>query len=307
MRISKTIATLLLALSFMQACADTQLGQAPVPPDYVESIREWKEYRIGRLTEPTGWLRTVDLIWLDEGENRFGSGESVDIRFPEGMMPAYAGTFTFQNEVVHMEVADGVCVTHQGQPVREMVIYDGSSDSERIELVHQDLLWFVDKRGDQLGIRIYHLTSPEADAFNGFPAYPLDESWHLQARFQPYESEKTIPVTNVLGETVETRTLGRVEFSIDGKRYSLDALEARSGLFLMFTDETNRTETYQAGRYIIIDFPDDRGHTVIDFNRAYNMPCSFSMFTTCQLPPPQNRLPVAVTAGEKRPTGWKGI
>src|SRR5690625_6510081 len=63
---STTIVTTLLALSFLHACADSELGQAPVPPDYAQSIREWKEYRIGRLTEPTGWLRTGDLIWLEE-------------------------------------------------------------------------------------------------------------------------------------------------------------------------------------------------------------------------------------------------
>src|SRR5690625_8040477 len=122
---STTIVTTLLALSFLHACADSELGQAPVPPDYAQSIREWKEYRIGRLTEPTGWLRTVDLIWLEEGETRAGSGESVDSQFREGMMPAFAGTFTFQDGVVHMKVANGVHVTHEAPPCRGLARFDG--------------------------------------------------------------------------------------------------------------------------------------------------------------------------------------
>lgn len=76
---------------------------------------------------------------------------------------------------------------------------------------------------------------------------------------------------------------------------------------MIFADETNQTETYQAGRYMIIPHPDENNETIIDFNKAYNMPCAFNKFTTCQLPPPQNRLDVAITAGEKRPVEWEGI
>ncbi|MGH8193295.1 MAG: DUF1684 domain-containing protein, partial [Woeseiaceae bacterium] len=45
--------------------------------------------------------------------------------------------------------------------------------------------------------------------------------------------------------------------------------------------------------------PPRDGHTVIDFNKAYNPPCVFSNFATCPLPPAQNRLPLRITAGEK--------
>ena len=39
---------------------------------------------------------------------------------------------------------------------------------------------------------------------------------------------------------------------------------------------------------------------VIDFNRTYNPPCVFTAFSTCAFPPPENRLPFAITAGERR-------
>jgi uncharacterized protein (DUF1684 family) len=38
---------------------------------------------------------------------------------------------------------------------------------------------------------------------------------------------------------------------------------------------------------------------VLDFNRAINPPCAFTPFATCPLPPKENQLPIAVTAGEK--------
>lgn len=279
-------------------------GPAPVPENYTEQINEWKEYRVSRLTEPTGWLRLADLIWLDEGENSFGSSPDMDIQFPEGSIPDQAGTFILTENRVEMIVNDGITITHDGEPVSSMVIFDGEN---RPEIEHQDLIWFVDTRGNQHGIRIYNQDTPEADAFGGFPFYPLQPEWHLKARFIPWADERAIPIVNVLGDTIERESPGRVEFMIDGELYTLDAFESASGLFLMFTDLTGRTETYQAGRYMIIEHPDEEGNTVIDFNKAYNPPCAFSKLTTCQLPPPQNRLNVEIPAGEKRPVGWEGL
>ena len=37
----------------------------------------------------------------------------------------------------------------------------------------------------------------------------------------------------------------------------------------------------------------------MDFNQAYNPPCSFSPYTTCPLPPKENRLTVPIPVGEK--------
>jgi hypothetical protein len=69
--------------------------------------------------------------------------------------------------------------------------------------------------------------------------------------------------------------------------------------FIIFGDATNGKTTYGAGRYIYIPKPDENGITYIDFNKAYNPPCVFTEFATCPLPPPQNKLPIEVTAGEK--------
>ncbi|MGH8293067.1 MAG: DUF1684 domain-containing protein, partial [Gammaproteobacteria bacterium] len=67
--------------------------------------------------------------------------------------------------------------------------------------------------------------------------------------------------------------------------------------FVMFADRSNGKQTYGAGRFLYVAPPAD-GRTVIDFNKSYTPPCAFSAFATCPLPPPQNRLPIAVTAGE---------
>ena len=68
---------------------------------------------------------------------------------------------------------------------------------------------------------------------------------------------------------------------------------------MVFADETTGRETYGGGRFVYVLPPDERGRTVIDFNRAYNPPCVFTPYATCALPLPANRLPLRVEAGEK--------
>jgi len=299
-------AAFVFALSFA-GCHEYELGPEPLPANYEQSIQDWREYRIGVLTDTTGWLRLLDLVWFEVGENSFGSDENQDIRFPENSIAEHAGSFFLdRNGEVLMATTDDADIRYEGEPVDTLKMLSNDSD-ERIHATSGELTWFIDSRGEKRGVKIFSMDTPKADNFEGFPAYDLQEEWHLKARFVHHYEEKEIEVDNVLGETITRSSPGKVEFRVDENFYSLDAFEAASGLFLMFTDETNRTETYQAGRYMIIDFPDDDGFTTIDFNKAYNPPCAFSKFTTCQLPPPQNRLDIAIPAGEMRPDGFEGI
>ena len=75
-------------------------------------------------------------------------------------------------------------------------------------------------------------------------------------------------------------------------------------MFLPFRDATSGSETYGAGRYLLdtvkgADLGDDGGRLVLDFNFAYNPSCAYDPRWACPLAPPENRLPVAVRAGER--------
>lgn len=121
-------------ITLLIGCSDEELpGQASVPENYPDPVEEWQEYRIGVLTDSTGWLRLADLIWLSDGENRFGTAPDAAIRFPEGSMPNNGGVFTKLNGTVQMEVLDGVEVTHHqnGETVQSMTIFDADSDDDR--------------------------------------------------------------------------------------------------------------------------------------------------------------------------------
>jgi uncharacterized protein (DUF1684 family) len=45
------------------------------------------------------------------------------------------------------------------------------------------------------------------------------------------------------------------------------------------------------------------GQLVVDFNRAYNPYCAYNENWSCPLVPPENRLNIAIRAGEKLPSG----
>ena len=92
---------------------------------------------------------------------------------------------------------------------------------------------------------------------------------------------------------------GKLVFTVNGKTYQLDPILEGNQLFILFGDATSGHETYPSGRFLYAKLPDANGNTVLDFNKAINPPCAFSTFATCPLPPKQNILPVAITAGEK--------
>ena len=94
-------------------------------------------------------------------------------------------------------------------------------------------------------------------------------------------------------------------FTLDGKEYRLDPIleEGESDYFIIFRDQTSRDTTYPAGRYLYATPPGKDGKVIVDFNKAYNPPCSFTPYATCPLPPLQNRLPLRVEAGEKKYAG----
>ena len=120
----------------------------------------------------------------------------------------------------------------------------------------------------------------------------------------PAAEPTTVPVTLITEHVEEHPVAGTLHFEIDGVAHSLLAEASGDGFFVVFGDETNRRAgsegTYGGGRFLSVAAPDADGRTAIDFNRAVNPPCSFTPYATCPTPPEANRLPVAVTAGERR-------
>jgi len=264
---------------------------------YREEIAQWNQKRYDYQKSEEGWLNLAGLFWLNEGINTFGSGSENDFVFPEGKIPERAGFLMVKQGEVTMEATPGVTFVVNGETVSQYLIYH--PDSSRVKVEYGPLRWFVIKRDDKFGIRLRDLEHPALDEFHGIERYPVDPKWRIEGRVEWADSSRTIEITNVLGQTIQQRSVGTLVFTVNGKEYRLDALdENKDEFFIVFGDETNARETYGAGRYMYLPLPDENGTIIIDFNKAFNPPCAFTEFATCPLPPKQNVLPFAVPAGE---------
>ncbi|HEV8577905.1 MAG TPA: DUF1684 domain-containing protein [Thermoanaerobaculia bacterium] len=276
---------------------------APSPDDYRKEIEAWRKERADSLKEEDGWLTLVGLYWLKPGENRFGSDPASPVILPQGKAPAMAGVLVQEGNAVTIRVEPGVAITADGKEVKPGMTLKTDAEGEPTVLELGSLKFYLIRRGDRLGVRIKDRQSPTLASFKGLDNYPIQPAWRVVARFEPYKDKK-IPIANIVGQVQEIPSPGAVIFDWHGKTYRLDALQGspEGGLFVLFGDKTNGKETYGAGRFLDTDPPKD-GKVVVDFNTAYNPPCAFTAFATCPLPPPQNKLSIAVEAGEKKFAG----
>ena len=131
--------------------------------------------------------------------------------------------------------------------------------------------------------------------------YDIKPEWRIEGTLTRAPEGESIPISDVLGQTNDSPVYGTFEFEKDGEGYSLIALgtEESDSLWFLFADKTSGRETYGAGRFLYSDGMPENGRLVVDFNKAYNPPCAYNDFSTCALPPQENRLKLAVEAGEK--------
>jgi len=293
-------AALLAASPAVAADGATTVAGVGGADAYRQEVEAWRQKRIAGLKREDGWLTLVGLFWLDEGENRFGSGAGNRVIFPAGTAPELAGSLERHGKEVTVKVAPGAAVTHDGKPVAELAL-KVDADGGPTVLALGSLRFYVIQRGDRLGVRVKDTKSPALASFRGIDAFALRPDWRVDARFEPYDPPKKIAIPNILGQVEDTPSPGAVVFSKDGSTFRLDALpgDDDGGLFLIFADATNGHETYGAGRFLSTP-PPKGGRVAVDFNEAYNPPCAFTSYATCPLPPKQNRLAVRIEAGEKK-------
>ena len=106
-----------------------------------------------------------------------------------------------------------------------------------------------------------------------------------------------VQIPNILGDLEPFNAVGTVAFELNGSRQTMEAWRSGQRIWFVFRDWTSGRETYPSARFLYTDAPVDN-QVVMDFNYAQNPPCAYNPFTTCPLPPSQNRLAIAIEAGE---------
>ena len=262
---------------------------------YVQSFEKWKADQTADLKQ--NWLSLAGLFWLKPGSNTFGSDPANQIVFPK--IPAHAGEFDLTGKEVTLKLLPDARATIAGKPVSTAKL--DPDTSEHVTYVEMGTLGFhVIVRGERVGIRLRDADSAAARNFKGMIFFPLDLDYRVTARWLPADGKQTVEIPNVLGDVTAQAVPGVAVFKVKGEELKLTALggDAKNGLFFVFSDLTTKSETYPGGRFLdtgpVVD-----GHVELDFNRAYNPPCAVTPYATCPLAPKENRLAIAIPAGER--------
>jgi uncharacterized protein (DUF1684 family) len=154
------------------------------------------------------------------------------------------------------------------------------------------------------------LTSPRSpikkedrQTFQHLKYYEINPQFVVKATLHRDENQPQLTITTTTGKTRDAVSYGKLEFTLMGKLFHLTAYKftdrrSEGELFVPFTDSTSGRETYGAGRYLDLE-ENETGEYVLDFNKAYNPYCAYNEEYSCPIPPRENRLSLAITAGER--------
>lgn len=276
-------------------------------------VEAWKQRRADSLRSENGWLTLVGLEWMGKGSNRVGSSPKNEVVIRSEGVPEWLGVIVvdqmprFEGEnLVHAKVRfvpkPGGKVLHDGHPIESTIDLHSDQEEDTTVLTVGTVQFYVIERGERLAVRVKDSRSKTLRDFKGMDYYPYDPDLRIEGQVEPHE--RTLDIGDVTGYVQKIPSPGTFRFELGGEEHELILLdEGTDEYFVIFSDETSGLETYGAGRYLYMDVAGEDGRAVIDFNKAYNPPCVFTDYATCPLPPRQNRLPVAIRAGEKMYAG----
>jgi uncharacterized protein (DUF1684 family) len=237
---------------------------------------QWHTERERYYGDPLGWVSLTGLYWLTD---EFQTIADLPGRWRADADAAYVQGIDGTERLEPTEGAPGLFV---------------EAGDRRIEVI---------RRTGSVALRVHDPKSPHLKAYNGIPTYAPSERWRLVGTFTPYGQPRTVTTGAVVkGLEHHLNAVGVIDFELAGDAAQLVAFgDTSAGLRVMFTDATSGVTTYPGARVLSIDEPDADGKVTLDFNRASNLPCAFTDYATCPVAPAENRLAVAVEAGEKNP------
>jgi|SRR5690554_2139993 len=265
-----------------------------------ESYEKWQKARLENLIKPHSWLSLVAMEWLYLGENSIGSAQDNSIKLATG--PAYIGRFILHsdNTLKFVPTETNQITANDHLVTKPIDVYpDTHPQGPTVFQVATYEFYVVERK--KMALRIKDSQAETRLNFKGLEYFPEQEAYRIKADFIPYQPVKIIQTVNVMGQLYDEPSPGRLEFTLNGQKLSLDAFDGGDSYYLVFGDKTSGRTTYGPGRFLYSDgLVNEEGQVVLDFNKAYNPPCAFTAYSTCTLPPLQNRLNIEINAGEKK-------
>jgi uncharacterized protein (DUF1684 family) len=255
--------------------------------------REWEEWHSAhekRRADPHGFLAVTGLFWLSEEKTA---------------VPGLPGLWSTGAEGPVVELAEDDVLLLGGTVISGTHRFGPIAERDGITVGFDEGVIEIAKRGGRDILRPRRADFPFLRSYTGTAAYPADPRWQIPARFVRFIAPRAIEVgaaVDALAHVYESP--GYIEFEIGDETIRLLAFpgHAPGSLFALFTDATSGVTTYAANRTVAIEVSEDSDETVVDFNRAVNLPCAYTDFATCPLPPAENHLRIEITAGEKTPS-----
>lgn len=293
-------------------------GAWPEPPaldasSYAAEMDAWRRVRFDDLTYS---VRIVGIWPLSEGDTPFGADSTLPITVRGVGVPQRVGSFRRRGAVVSVESAPG-------SPLR---LADGAAISGTVELrtvmdsvpsvltvgsirLHIEEVEEVEKNTDsRRWVSARDTAHPPTSELRPIETYPVSTAWRVAARFDAFDAPKVIQVADVRGGTIDLVAAGELVFRLRDREFRLTAIDVGSAEFLvMLRDSTSGRTTYGGYRSVYPPVVADGAWTVLDFNKLANPPCAYSAYTTCPLAPRENRVALAIEAGEKAYPDAKGF
>ncbi|MFD2514605.1 DUF1684 domain-containing protein [Pontibacter locisalis] len=144
----------------------------------------------------------------------------------------------------------------------------------------------------------------ERRSFKNLVYYEPNLEYRVKAQVEELQKQDTLLMPLTSGSYEPYLRYGIAAFEMEGQPQRLTLYKKLSGekkdqLFVPFTDKTNGFETYGGGRYLDVPFEEGDKTVMLDFNRAYSPFCAYNPDYACPVPPKDNRLGIAIPAGEK--------
>ncbi len=251
---------------------------------------EWHAAHEAARASEHGFLAITSMRWLTPTPERFDD-------LPGAWSTDEAGPVVTLASDESLEV-DGATVTGTHRFGR---LQDRPEPRVVWHLEDRDVVVEVARRGGSDLLRPRDPAAPTRTAYRGTPTFAPDERFVVEARFEPFDVPREVTVGSVVdGLQHVFAARGTLSFDLDGPRTLLAFNGHGDGLHVLFTDRTSGTTT-AATRSLDVPAPGADGRVRLDFTRATNLPCAYTAHATCPLPPRENRLDVAIEAGERLP------
>lgn len=278
--------------------------------NWEQDLTAWRTQHAADLQKPDGWLSLSGLEWMVPGDNTVGSAADNKIHLPASG-PAHVGVMHLEGKKVTLMPPPGGFAQDlliDGKPAQAQELRTGAdTDKGNPRITSGTLNFYVVRRADRFALRIKDAKSAALVGFHGLKWYPPDAAFRVKARWLPYTPPRSVTLATLIATSYNQPVPGVAEFALGGKSYRLEPVVEDNPavkLFFILRDTTSASTTYEACRFLYTGLPsnglDKAGELVLDFNHLENPPCAYTPYATCPLPPPDNRLPIALPVGELR-------